>query len=121
MFTGDRHWKPHYRQILVDVFQELCDRHYGNLKIIVGDCPTGVDPVVAEMAKDYGIELHVEEAHWKEYGKRAGPMRNQRMVEMSPDICVAIHRDLQRSRGTRDAYNRAKRAGIRVYHYGVDK
>lgn len=49
-------------------------------------------------------------ADWTRYGKRAGPLRNQQMIdEGKPDFVVAFPGDT----GTADMVRRAKAAGIR--------
>lgn len=50
-------------------------------------------------------------AEWDRYGKRAGPIRNQRMLdEGRPDVVIAF----PGGRGTADMIRRAIKAGIRV-------
>lgn len=50
-------------------------------------------------------------ANWKLHGKRAGPLRNQQMLdEGRPDFVVAF----PGGRGTADMVRRAKAAGVKV-------
>lgn len=57
------------------------------------------------------------DADWKRLGKAAGPIRNQRMIdEGKPDLVVAFHDDLERSKGTKDMLKRAKAAGVPYQH-----
>lgn len=52
------------------------------------------------------------EANWAQYGRSAGPKRNQRMLdEGKPDAVVAF----PGGRGTADMVGRAKRANIPVW------
>jgi len=52
-------------------------------------------------------------ADWKSYGKGAGPIRNQLMLdEGKPDLVLAFHNDISSSRGTADMIRRAKKHGI---------
>src|SRR5678809_778300 len=111
LFTGDRKWRPEYEKALIEVFDELQDWK-GEVKIIVGDCPTGVDASVAVLANTYKIPCHVEGADWGRYGKGAGMIRNKAMVDLKPDICIACHHDLTQSKGTKDCTKQAIRAGI---------
>jgi DNA-binding MurR/RpiR family transcriptional regulator len=54
-------------------------------------------------------------ADWEAYGKAAGPIRNQRMLdEGKPDLVIAFS-DLPTTSGTYDMIKRAKAAGIPVY------
>jgi|SRR6266536_346003 len=56
-------------------------------------------------------------ADWKQHGKAAGLIRNQRMLEEGkPDVVWAfVTKPLEESRGTHDMVRRAKAAGIPVY------
>ena len=49
--------------------------------IHVGDCPTGIDWIVRNMATRVPVRVH--EAYWDEEGHRAGPNRNRRMLEVA--------------------------------------
>ena len=50
-------------------------------------------------------------ANWKKYGKRAGPIRNQRMIdEGKPDLVVAF----PGGKGTADMVQRARNSFIKV-------
>lgn len=79
-------------------------------EVLVGDCPTGVDKWVRDWTTDYGIPCQVYKADWEREGKKAGPLRNQWMVDEEPDICLVF----PGGRGTSDCANRAKKAGIPV-------
>jgi len=61
------------------------------------------------MRRDIPVETFA--ADWKRYGNRAGPIRNQRMLdEGKPDLVVAF----PGGRGTADMVRRAKAAGVEV-------
>lgn len=84
-----------------------------DFNIITGGC-YGVDAV----ARDWAITnwcLYKEfAADWKAYGKAAGPMRNQRMLdEGRPDFVIAF----PGSSGTHDMIRRAEKAGIPIIKY----
>lgn len=54
-------------------------------------------------------------AQWYKYGRAAGPIRNQQMLdEGKPDLVLAFHSDLEHSKGTKDMVTRARKAGIEV-------
>ena len=63
-------------------------------------------------------------AEWERYGKRAGPIRNQAMLDyllqgraMGQTVGVlAFHDALGTSKGTWDMVNRAQKAGVPVKH-----
>jgi hypothetical protein len=71
----------------------------------------GADEGARDWGKSEGIPVHCFEANWRKYGKRAGPMRNQRMIdEGKPDVVIAF----PGGNGTADMVRRAEAAGIRV-------
>lgn len=63
-----------------------------------------------------GVDVLAEpESHpalWARYGRRAGPYRNQRMVDAGAVVCLGF--PIGRSPGTRDCMARAQLAGIPV-------
>ena len=47
-------------------------------------------------------------AEWDKYGKAAGVLRNQQMLDDGhPDLVVYFHKDLENSKGTKDMVTRA--------------
>lgn len=82
--------------------------------VIHGDC-RGADKMAGEIATQLGLEVKAFPADWKR-GKRAGPERNQRMIdEGKPEIVIAF--PVGESTGTKDLIERARRAGVKVYQY----
>lgn len=45
--------------------------------LVQGECPTGADLFAKQWAKERGVQHFGFLANWREFGKRAGPMRNQ--------------------------------------------
>lgn len=64
------------------------------------------------VARGWLVEAYA--ANWFLHGNSAGPIRNQRMVDLRPaaDVCIAA--PLGKSPGTRDCMARAREAGILV-------
>jgi hypothetical protein len=54
-------------------------------------------------------------ADWKGLGNIAGPERNREMVEAGADLCIALHRSIETSKGTKDCVRQALAAGIPVW------
>ena len=83
--------------------------------IVSGDA-SGVDSIAAEYATftpDIRVESHpIPEWVWAQIGSKAGPLRNEYMVEQA-DAVVAVW-DGQSS-GTKDAMAQAEAAGLPVY------
>lgn len=57
-----------------------------------------------------GVSVHPVPADWKKHGRRAGPIRNQKMLGQQPDLVVAF----PGGRGTADMVKRARAAGVPV-------
>lgn len=62
------------------------------------------------------LGLHVDEypADWDNHGKRAGPIRNQRMLDQDPDLVIAFVPKTGITRGTGDMVKRANQKGTKV-------
>jgi hypothetical protein len=76
----------------------------------------GVDTLASRYALENNIALEeypVSQEEWNQYGKRAGPMRNTRMLNKSnPDAILAIWDG--ESTGTGDMITKGIKAGIIV-------
>lgn len=108
LVTGSREWSngATIAYALARAAQE------GDLVIVHGDCPTGADRIASEWADLHGVSQEPHPADWEAHGKAAGPKRNQEMVDLGADVCLAF--PLGESRGTRDCMRRASLAGIPV-------
>lgn len=93
--------------------------NYGVLVVIEGGAP-GADQLAGKIAdSDTRIKHECYPANWKRFGRAAGPIRNQQMLdEGQPDVVYAFHDNIYESKGTKDMVNRAKKAGIPVYIIG---
>ena len=107
---GSRDWTD--RRVIWDVLRSLT--HEGDI-IVHGGC-RGADQIAGSLAKELGLEVRPPYyADWKQYGLAAGPIRNQEMLDQEhPDLVLAFHDDLTRSKGTKDMLQRARDAGVEV-------
>lgn len=113
LVTGSRDWP---RRETVWMALNYHARRAGTI-VVHGDCPTGADLHAqqwTETQPDVVVERH--RADWQRHGRAAGPIRNQEMVDLGADACLAF--PLGASRGTRDCMRRAEAAGIPVFNYG---
>lgn len=84
--------------------------NYSKITIISGGA-RGADSLAIKWAKFFGCKLKEFPADWHKYGKSAGAIRNQQMIdEDKPDFVVAF----PGGTGTADMIRRAKKAGITV-------
>lgn len=77
----------------------------------------GADQLAGRIARELGFVEEVHPAQWEVHGRKAGPIRNQYMVELGATCCLAFPVGLSqgRSRGTAHAMAAARRAGIPVH------
>jgi hypothetical protein len=75
----------------------------------------GADKLAGQWAREHGVTEKFYKPEWSKYGKKAGPMRNQQMLDFEvPDFVVAF----SGGRGTKDMVKRAREGGYRVYEVG---
>jgi hypothetical protein len=86
---------------------EECTLIHGNAR--------GADTMAAEIATALKMNVETYPARWDIYGRGAGPIRNQEMVDSGAGICLAFL--VPGSIGTADCVKRAEKAGIPVMKY----
>jgi cysteine synthase len=78
---------------------------------VIHGAASGADTLADEWAKGKGIYVSAYPANWKLYGKSAGPIRNQQMMDTEhPDLVVAF----SGGRGTAHMSRIARKAGVTV-------
>jgi YspA, cpYpsA-related SLOG family len=112
LITGERHWTC--REVAETVLNRLVARYGPNLVVIHGGA-CGVDQSFQVACETMGVAVEPHLADWKGLGNVAGPARNQEMVQAGADLCIALHRSLASSKGTKDCIRQALAAGIPVY------
>lgn len=109
LICGDRNWTD--KDLIKSVLQSL------NVKVdcIIEGEARGVDTLAREVAEELKIPVEGYPARWGECGRAAGPIRNQQMLdEGKSDAVLAFHDDIEKSKGTKDMINRARKAGVPV-------
>ena len=97
--------------LLVDTLTGLLGQYAPKDVIFISGRARGADRLGERFAKTNNCELLVFPADWDKFGKGAGHIRNQQMIdEGKPDLVVAF----PGNRGTADMVRRAKKAGIEV-------
>lgn len=115
MICGDRNWTD--RKSIWYVINGLVATAggVGSLTIIEGGA-RGADTLAASVATDLGVKVEEFPAQWQKHGKRAGPLRNIRMLqEGEPEMVFAFHDDLASSKGTLHMCKIAHAAGLDVF------
>lgn len=112
LVCGDRHWAD--KEALEAVLNVIGFERWGRDLVIIEGTADGADRMAGRWAeRSCGHEEYP--AEWNVHGKAAGPIRNQRMLdEGKPDLVLAFHDHLPKSKGTRDMVRRARNAGLPV-------
>lgn len=83
--------------------------------VVVHGGARGADALAGDLAgRILGCEVEVHPADWHKYGRSAGPIRNQEMLDTGIDLVLAF----SGGRGTADMVSRAERARVMVVQYG---
>ena len=108
LVCGDRYWSNEQC-----IYERL--RNLEGVTLIIHGGERGADIIAGQEAEKLGYPVRVFRAHWNRYGRAAGPIRNQQMLDVGrPDFVLAFHNNLKESKGTRDMVQRASKAGVEV-------
>jgi predicted Rossmann-fold nucleotide-binding protein len=107
---------PFVAEVLSSVFKH--ERKPCEWLTIMEGGARGADALAAKWAERqigalYLVEHETYRANWAEHGKRAGPIRNQWMLDNGPDLVIAF----PGGKGTADMVKRATRKGVEVRVY----
>lgn len=101
------------RQLCFDSLDRLLSG-LENVEIISGHA-RGADTYGEEYAVFHGLRRKYFVADWKRYGRSAGPIRNQQMLEYAmKDTAMVIAFWDGQSRGTKNMIEQARRARVKV-------
>ena len=89
----------------------MCRRQLPVGTVVVSGGARGVDSIAEVAARDRGLEVVVFQAGWDRLGRKAGPIRNAKIVA-NADRVVAFWDGS--SRGTLNTLGQALRAGLPV-------
>lgn len=109
LITGSRNWSD--RETIQNALKPFA---YHDAVLVSGACPSGADAIAEEIWEAWGFPVERHPANWS-FGKKAGPKRNQQMVDLGADLCLAFRKDY--SRGTTHCANAATMAGIPTIWY----
>ncbi len=97
LVTGSRDWSN------ADLIRHHLTRAWltveGPFTVVHGACPTGADWMASDwvanmLEADMGdVREEAHAANWQLEGKRAGFIRNARMVNLGADVCLAFIRN----------------------------
>lgn len=117
LICGDRYWEDReFMHAILSCFTP-------ETEIIHGAC-RGADTNAGNIGRALGFSIQEFPADWDAFGKRAGYLRNKKMLEQGPDLVLAFHNDIENSRGTRMMARLAHEAGVPVLIFtsrGLDR
>ncbi len=88
------------------------------ITLVIEGGADGADTCARLWAIQRDVNCDTYKAQWAKFGKGAGPIRNQQMLdEGKPDLVVAF----PGMHGTIDMMNRAHAAGVRVLHVALEE
>ena len=87
------------------------DKSFARLVVIHGGAP-GTDTLCGDTCTAAGIEFVAVPAAWKKFKRAAGPIRNQLMLDLFPNIDLVLA--FPGGTGTADMKKRAGKMGIDI-------
>lgn len=118
IINGSRSFHNYYQ--MKTILKKYLIEHKVNpaqIEVISGGAK-GADQLAIELANEYQLQLKVMNADWDTYGKRAGLIRNQAMLDyatLNPlDTVVLLSFWDGQSRGTKHMIDICKTKGIQV-------
>lgn len=115
LITGTRYWSWELEKAVEHALETIEEINDCAVVVMHGGAP-GADRVAADWAERHGRQVEKYFADWSR-GRRAGPERNQRMVDAGADMCLAFPGPS--SVGTWDCVRRARAADIPVEVFEV--
>jgi len=97
-------------QHMSEALAQIC-LQYGDITAVVQGGARGADSLARRWAIENKIPFEQYDADWKQYGKAAGPIRNQEMLDESGATMVIA---FPGGNGTYDMIKRAKKAQVEL-------
>lgn len=92
LITGSRDWVDvTFVEDKLASFTENIES--ASITLVSGHCLTGADAIAEAFAKQLGWQVERHPADWSRYGKQAGFVRNDYMVKLGADLCLAFIKD----------------------------
>jgi hypothetical protein len=118
LVTGSREWDnfPFIEKTL-----EIAHQYLGPGTVLVHGGARGADSIARYLWERQGLPAevhHTSDEDWRRFGRKAGMLRNQRMVDLGADLCLAFSRNA--SSGTAGCALKARIAGIRTFLFDYD-
>ena len=102
-----------YERRLRKLFDFLLKTRKPHTLIVIEGVQRGVDFMAGREAVRRGCGWVSVPANWTRYGKGAGPLRNEWMLQLRPDRVYGLHHDWKVSKGTVNCLERAQSLSIK--------
>lgn len=86
-----------------------------NITCVINGGAPGADTLSQMWAQNEHVEVKTYMADWIGLGRKAGPIRNQKMLDENPDIGIIIA--FPGGRGTENMISKAKAAGKQLIQF----
>ena len=115
LVCGGRHFNNYLAlKCTIDEFLETHRIPDESIEFVSGGCE-GADTLAERYATENGFVIHRFPAEWKKYGRAAGPIRNQQMINFIKDKSSVVIAFLSKDTvGTRRTVQLAKKNNIEV-------
>lgn len=116
LITGSRDWTDWHiihAAIETEVYNARFERNTPIIEegvTVVHGGAIGADSLAGRIARNIGFDVEVHPADWKNWGRRAGMIRNIQMIREGADVCLAFIKD--ESKGATMTAENAEKAGI---------
>lgn len=111
LVTGSRTWTDD--EVIYEALDGIRVERGPGMVVVHGACPRGADRAADRWATfRWGVTAEPHPAMWGVHGRPAGFIRNQHMVDLGADVCLAFIVD--GSAGASHCMAAAKKAGIPV-------
>jgi hypothetical protein len=108
--SGSRDWEP------MDLIRSELDKIHAehDKVIIISGGASGVDHSTRVVCEHKGYFFVEIPAPWFAFGAKAGPIRNGWELVFEPNLVLAFHPNIKKSKGTKDMVSKAKKKKILV-------
>ncbi len=110
--VGCRNYALDYEQIAKILYNYIA---LGKDYIVTGDA-TGIDKIARRFGKENNISVGVFKANWNEYGKAAGPIRNEKLVKECNELIAFWD---GKSKGTKSSIKLASEMKKPIHIYWI--
>lgn len=113
LVTGSRDWDD--EDLIWKTLRQVCSETGEAVTIVHGACSTGADYLADKVALFWDLPVETYPAQWSLHGRRAGYLRNKKMVDTKPDLRLAFIKN--ESPGATMTADMAEEAGIETRRY----